>query len=628
MSDAMQIHARIEAILSELRSLAQRPRWGEEEREAVWRLLCESFDLDATRHDTIITPYLSGLKNHFNHPLRDAADVDAMREKIAIAPCSTFRLLTAKPQQLEQVRLPQLASHLGAIQFERHGKSLSSLALLLDQADSFDNLTELDLAHNTLSLEHIEQLTSSKLFPRLTTLGLHHCKLGLEEVKMLCARGSTNQLVDLRMSENQPGLEGFTAIFEQLCTPALERLDLHASAFSSMGKNGGDTFLGDEGLAALATSTNLRNLRALRLNFSRIGAQGLAQLATSRTVTALEELVLDTNPRVGPEGTALLATSANFEHLQHLSLASCQLGPEGAAQLANASTLDRLRVLDLCSDKLGDEGIHTLVESPIFHGVEALHIAVNHIEDEGAASLLSSRKLAALHTLSFHGNHLGERACRGLSDNEALKLESLDVSRCKLGDANGALLLGSPRLATLKHLKIKNNALGATSAYALATSTALGALETLDLSGNELDTQMCVEIFSSPSLFRLKHLYLEGNTPDAQGILALTKACFFDQLETLVLSDTGLDAAQLRLLVEGGKLSKLRRLDLSYNRLLTDIGCLLDAPLLGHLEALSLFQCNHLDTEQVGKLLAMPDLRGELREDLHRQQLERMFEYF
>lgn len=35
MSDAMQIHARIEAILSELRSLAQRPRWGEEEREAV-----------------------------------------------------------------------------------------------------------------------------------------------------------------------------------------------------------------------------------------------------------------------------------------------------------------------------------------------------------------------------------------------------------------------------------------------------------------------------------------------------------------------------------------------------------------------------------------------------------------
>lgn len=616
----------IDTLLSDLRSLVHTRRWTREERDEVWRILRTSHALDEAQHHAAIIPYLYGVKERFREPLTWVEDLGQLRNASRIAPLATFRLHPTTPHRLEDIHASNLAHYLGGLHLAPYLRDVESLEFLCEHARAFDRLSELDLSYNALSDEHIERLTRSPLLARLTRLSLHHCKLGAEAIELLCQHTSRVALRDLRISENQPGPVGFTAIFERLCTPALERLDLSASSVSSMGEHGADTFLEDAGLARLAACANLVNLRALHLQFSRIGSDGLDAIASSPYLTALEELMLDTNPLVGPEGAASIAREAHFGNLEHLSLATCRLGTQGVLALANASTLKRLRTLDLRSNKMGDEGARALASASCLSGLRALYLGVNRIEDDGARALLSSRKTAALRTFSFHGNQLGERACKAILENEVLELEELDVSRCKLGDEQGARLLGSPRLATLRKLVTRSNRLGEKSARAMKGATHFHRLEELDLNGNHLDEESCEAIFSSTSLSSLRRLHFCENTPGPRGILAMRQADFFQKLEVLTLRNTQLDHAQLRLLVEEGLSRNLRQLDLSHNHTLQDIACLLHPPTLARLERLSLTNCP-LDEDQLEQLIALPGLEAGLVEDLH-QQRRRMFEYY
>jgi uncharacterized protein (TIGR02996 family) len=114
--------------------------------------------------------------------------------------------------------------------------------------------------------------------------------------------------------------------------------------------------LGPAEAQVLASSPNVKNLRALHLSGNRFGDAGTKALAASPHFRRLDNLNLGENG-IGDEGVKALSASPVVSSLTHLGLAGNRLTDVGAIALASSPHLNRITGMTLWEcNRIGTKG--------------------------------------------------------------------------------------------------------------------------------------------------------------------------------------------------------------------------------------------------------------------------------
>ncbi len=185
-------------------------------------------------------------------------------------------------------------------------------------------------------------------------------------------------------------------------------------------------------------------------------------------------------------GMALdLAASPQAANLRRLWLINADLGVIGARALAEPRHLGRLRLLNLRLSLLTPDGVAALAHSTALTGLTALSFEWGVAEEEEAIRALA--------------------APRGLS-----RLEALNLSQNRVGDARLRRLLAAPWAGQLKELRLANNLIRDSGALAIAACAKLSGLRVLHLAGNQFGDEGAVALLESPHLRGLRELSVGG----------------------------------------------------------------------------------------------------------------------
>jgi uncharacterized protein (TIGR02996 family) len=162
-------------------------------------------------------------------------------------------------------------------------------------------------------------------------------------------------------------------------------------------------------LPRLTACPHLARLSAIGFPHNLIGDDGVAALASSRCLGRLSLLDLRSNA-LTEAGVVALAGSANCSGLATLLLASNRIGPAGAWSLARSPHLTRLTCLNLGENPLRDEGVQALAGSPNLCGLTSLGLAGSGLGTGGARALAASPHLHRLEWLDVRDNAIGNKA--------------------------------------------------------------------------------------------------------------------------------------------------------------------------------------------------------------------------
>jgi uncharacterized protein (TIGR02996 family) len=154
--------------------------------------------------------------------------------------------------------------------------------------------------------------------------------------------------------------------------------------------------IGPEAVATLAESPHVRGLTTLSLLNNRASDRGLAALAASPNLGQLRTLALSCYGLipwdfVGTEGVEALASSQHLSRLTTLRLPGCWIGDKGCRVLATAPNLLGLTTLDLSWNVVGDEGVQALLGAPYLARLIKLDLRRNHPLTEAMKELLRKR---------------------------------------------------------------------------------------------------------------------------------------------------------------------------------------------------------------------------------------------
>jgi hypothetical protein len=135
-------------------------------------------------------------------------------------------------------------------------------------------------------------------------------------------------------------------------------------------------------LRALAKSEYLRRLVCLDLRQSIEG--GLEALLRNLALPNLRSLILAGRP-LQPPDIAAIASSSRLRDLTELDLSGGNIGDHGVRVLATATELDGLRALSLCGNAITVEGARGLLQAPWLGQLEALNLRSNRLGDDKLA---------------------------------------------------------------------------------------------------------------------------------------------------------------------------------------------------------------------------------------------------
>ncbi len=275
---------------------------------------------------------------------------------------------------------------------------------------------------------------------------------------------------------------------------------------------------GEQAFATLLASPHLTGLRGLRVADPDCQVYAGHAIAAAQ-LPGLELLALcgDYEGTMGDAGVAALAR-ATLPALRDLALLNLSCGEATARSLASSPTLTQLHGLDLGwgsynPNQIGPGGAAALADSPNAGALRRLVLDFNAIGDAGLAALASSPRLGALRSLSAKDNQLTDDGVRALARGEGMPgLELLELTFNRgLTHAGIAELAGSPRLATLTSLWLRQIALGPDAARALARSAHARSLRSLNLLECGLGDDGVRALIESPHLDGLGELQLNGN---------------------------------------------------------------------------------------------------------------------
>jgi uncharacterized protein (TIGR02996 family) len=181
--------------------------------------------------------------------------------------------------------------------------------------------------------------------------------------------------------------------------------------------------------------------------------------------------------------------------------------------------------------------------------------------------LMKSKHLERLAGITIYAQHLGEELPRELTASPHLgNLRLLNIRRNRIGDRGAERLARSPCVRTLTHLDLGDNALGDTGVRALAESSNLGQLVELNLWRNEVTRAGLGCLTTASALTHLVRLglglnYVGGSQDQTP------QPGVGNNVQALDLSENGLTADRLALLVEMPGLHALQHWDLGNNEI-------------------------------------------------------------
>jgi uncharacterized protein (TIGR02996 family) len=171
-------------------------------------------------------------------------------------------------------------------------------------------------------------------------------------------------------------------------------------------------------------------LRIARLSVTE---EDLVELASCPHLLGVRELTLTGPAALADEVARAVARSSHLDWLDALRLDGLPVGPAGARALAGAEHLGRLRALRLHGAEVGPAGGVALVESPRLPRLEALDLTgryssqpvgssrdVPNIDEAGVVRLALCPGAARLRVLMLAHNRLGDEGLRALSDSPYL----------------------------------------------------------------------------------------------------------------------------------------------------------------------------------------------------------------
>jgi len=252
-------------------------------------------------------------------------------------------------------RLDFSTAHLGAIE-----------AKLLGDSAHTTSLTELSFEFDGISVEGLETLACSPLFPRLRTLDLR--SNAIPPALLADALGAIRRpgaLTRLSLAANRITGRDAEQLFALPVMRRLEHLDLSDNPF-----------LGPSGAEALAKSGILETVRILNLDDTHPGVPGIRALAESEALATVRCLDLS-ECGLGPVAVKTLTESESLRGIRVLNLSRNRVRDAGAAALAGSSVLAGLLELDLTDAELTDSGALTLARSPYFDGLMRLNLAAD-----------------------------------------------------------------------------------------------------------------------------------------------------------------------------------------------------------------------------------------------------------
>ncbi|MBI5512449.1 MAG: TIGR02996 domain-containing protein [Deltaproteobacteria bacterium] len=279
-----------------------------------------------------------------------------------------------------------------------------------------------------------------------------------------------------------------TRLCDRLEPSRLRRLALRGAA------------LGDDDAGALAASGRLAGLELLDLGNNQLGPRGVLALLGALPPSA--RLLLEHNP-LGDEGLAALASSPQLAHLCTLPRVLGELGDVGLTAVARSPYAQNLTAIYFPRQKVTARGAEAVLSSPYLPRLtllnlegnrisalppchhptlEGLYLGRNNLGDDALVAFCAHAQLPSLARLGLDANGLGPRAARALGQARGLpKLSFLSLSDNPLGDAGAAALLEGEALPALRELVLRDCGVGDTAARAWMASPGLGRLKKMDL---------------------------------------------------------------------------------------------------------------------------------------------------
>jgi uncharacterized protein (TIGR02996 family) len=291
-------------------------------------------------------------------------------------------------------------------------------------------------------------------------------------------------------------------------------------------------------VAEVARSPHLTRLRKLAVRPSGARARGITA-ADVRSLSALQAPCLTHldvgDGGIGDEGIASLLTLPVLPQLTGLSVAGNDLSNAGARKLARAPALAGLTSFNLSCNRLGPDAVAAIASSPYLSGLRVLELAVNRLGSDSARHLADSRTLTKLEELDLGGSStpfdeglrllaesprmetlrrlrlaFGDIRAQGMealaATTRRARLEHLDLYHCPIGDRGLAAIVRSPVAETLRVLDVRNCHVGPEGVMALAGSPHLGKLEVLRLGHCGAGEREADALLGSPHLKRLRKL--------------------------------------------------------------------------------------------------------------------------
>lgn len=343
----------------------------------------------------------------------------------------------------------------------------------------------------------------------LATAGIDHVEV-LDITRQHVGNAGLEQLVHATpaLRELSAGVNGLTSLEAlQLDGTPIDRLDLTRNA------------IGDAGIAAIASSPRLAELKHLVLDTCELGANSIGELTTAPCWQTLRILDVSNNP-LGYAAMLGLSTAAPPAELHTLKLADCEVGGDGMSSFATCTWLGQLLEIDLAKLPVEQALIDRLT------GVRSLRLANSTLDADATLAAIweravhldlrgvASRSLLStggpeLQTLSVAASRLDSKFLEQLIAGSYPRLRVLDVSDNVLDDRVITGLIRSELVAGLQRLSFRGTKLEEASLRVLAVR-GVGPLDVLDLRDVDYSIEELVMIARSPALRAVKRIALHA----------------------------------------------------------------------------------------------------------------------
>lgn len=209
--------------------------------------------------------------------------------------------------------------------------------------------------------------------------------------------------------------------------------------------------------------------------------------------------------------------------------------------------------------------------------VKGIELTGHKIQDDGLAVILESPNLGALAHLKVGGNQLTRRAARKLAGCERLQsLTLLDLRSNAIGDEGITALVESKHLGALTYLQLGETRMKRDGIDALHESDLPGRLTHLGLGWNSPGVTNLHRFLQNENLTDITHLDLAHTRVGDIGAEILAYSENQHRLECLYLGGSSVHMTGAKELATSARFRDLRVLDLSSNGITDKIFSLLD----------------------------------------------------